>query len=116
MVKYYPLHSNINTQCISYLGVESLCSVAIVSSTAKAQNNRSSVNLELDYLLFLSSLFPFPVPLGGVRNLRVIDPTFTTLNAVWEAADGNVQGYKVLYARTAGGPQMVVGMSDWLSL
>lgn len=56
------------------------------------------------------------MPLGGVRNLRVIDPTFTTLNTVWEAADGNVQGYKVLYAPTAGGPQMMVGMSDWLSL
>ncbi|KAL2081858.1 hypothetical protein ACEWY4_021676 [Coilia grayii] len=52
------------------------------------------------------------LPLGGVKNLRVIDPTFTTLNAVWEAADGNVQGYKVLYAPKAGGPQMMEQVSE----
>ncbi|XP_031437444.1 collagen alpha-1(XII) chain isoform X2 [Clupea harengus] len=52
------------------------------------------------------------LPLGGVKNLRVIDPTFTTLNAVWEAADGNVQGYKVLYAPIAGGPQIVEQVSE----
>lgn len=48
MVKYYPLHSNINTQCISYLGAEGLCSVAIARSTANAKNKGSSVNLKLD--------------------------------------------------------------------
>ncbi|XP_076129262.1 collagen alpha-1(XII) chain isoform X2 [Alosa pseudoharengus] len=52
------------------------------------------------------------LPLGGVRNLRVIDPTFTTLNTVWEAADGNVQGYKVLYALATGGPQMMEQVSE----
>lgn len=51
------------------------------------------------------------MPLGGVKNLRVIDPTFTTLKAVWEAADGNVQGYKVLYTPKKGGPQMIVSMA-----
>ncbi|XP_063079242.1 collagen alpha-1(XII) chain isoform X3 [Engraulis encrasicolus] len=52
------------------------------------------------------------LPLGGVKNLRVIDPTFTTLKAVWEAADGNVQGYKVLYTPKKGGPQMIEQVSE----
>uniref|UniRef100_A0A672NVD5 Collagen alpha-1(XII) chain n=1 Tax=Sinocyclocheilus grahami TaxID=75366 RepID=A0A672NVD5_SINGR len=42
------------------------------------------------------------LPLGGVRNLRLIDPTFTTLTATWDAADGNVQGYKVFYVPQPG--------------
>uniref|UniRef100_A0A673FYM4 Collagen alpha-1(XII) chain n=1 Tax=Sinocyclocheilus rhinocerous TaxID=307959 RepID=A0A673FYM4_9TELE len=48
------------------------------------------------------------LPLGGVRNLRLIDPTFTTLTATWDAADGNVQGYKVLYVPTNGGTELMV--------
>lgn len=51
------------------------------------------------------------VPLGGVRNLRLIDPTFTTLTATWEAADGNVQGYKVVYVPTNGGTELMVGIT-----
>uniref|UniRef100_A0A673FYL4 Collagen alpha-1(XII) chain n=1 Tax=Sinocyclocheilus rhinocerous TaxID=307959 RepID=A0A673FYL4_9TELE len=47
------------------------------------------------------------LPLGGVRNLRLIDPTFTTLTATWDAADGNVQGYKVLYVPTNGGTELM---------
>uniref|UniRef100_A0A671LNV0 Collagen alpha-1(XII) chain n=1 Tax=Sinocyclocheilus anshuiensis TaxID=1608454 RepID=A0A671LNV0_9TELE len=47
------------------------------------------------------------LPLGGVRNLHLIDPTFTTLTATWDAADGNVQGYKVLYVPTNGGTELM---------
>uniref|UniRef100_A0A672SBS9 Collagen type XII alpha 1 chain n=1 Tax=Sinocyclocheilus grahami TaxID=75366 RepID=A0A672SBS9_SINGR len=47
------------------------------------------------------------LPLGGVRNFRLIDPTFTTLTATWDAADGNVQGYKVLYVPTNGGTELM---------
>uniref|UniRef100_A0A672P1N8 Collagen alpha-1(XII) chain n=1 Tax=Sinocyclocheilus grahami TaxID=75366 RepID=A0A672P1N8_SINGR len=53
------------------------------------------------------------LPLGGVRNLRLIDPTFTTLTATWDAADGNVQGYKVLYVPTNGGTELMVGISEY---
>ncbi|ROL43009.1 Collagen alpha-1(XII) chain [Anabarilius grahami] len=52
------------------------------------------------------------LPLGGVRNLRLIDPTFTTLTATWEAADGNVQGYKVLYIPTNGGTELMEQVSE----
>ncbi|XP_059354175.1 collagen alpha-1(XII) chain-like isoform X2 [Carassius carassius] len=52
------------------------------------------------------------LPLGGVRNLRVIDPTFTTLTATWDAADGNVQGYKVLYVPTNGGTELMEQVSE----
>lgn len=57
---------------------------------------------------FLISHSHFPVPLGGVRGLRISDATFTTLTATWDAADGNVQGYKVIYMPTDGGPELVV--------
>ncbi|CAL8314936.1 unnamed protein product [Merluccius merluccius] len=43
------------------------------------------------------------LPLGGLRNLQVRNPTITTLTAVWDPADGNVQGYRVIYVPTKGG-------------
>ncbi|XP_056620126.1 collagen alpha-1(XII) chain isoform X2 [Triplophysa dalaica] len=52
------------------------------------------------------------LPLGGVRNLRLHDPTFTMLTATWEAADGNVQGYKVVYVPTNGGTELVEQVSE----
>ncbi|XP_053566419.1 collagen alpha-1(XII) chain isoform X2 [Bombina bombina] len=44
-------------------------------------------------------------PLNTVKNLRVYDPTTSTLNVRWEAAEGNVRQYKVYYVPTAGGPE-----------
>ncbi|KAG7264081.1 hypothetical protein CRUP_009531 [Coryphaenoides rupestris] len=44
-------------------------------------------------------------PLGGGKNLQVLNPTMTTLNVVWEPADGKVKEYKVVYAPAAGGPE-----------
>uniref|UniRef100_A0A674EQC0 Collagen alpha-1(XII) chain n=1 Tax=Salmo trutta TaxID=8032 RepID=A0A674EQC0_SALTR len=44
-------------------------------------------------------------PLGGVKNLQVINPTMTTLNVKWEAADGKVKEYKVVYVPAAGGDE-----------
>ncbi|XP_065112633.1 collagen alpha-1(XII) chain isoform X1 [Paramisgurnus dabryanus] len=52
------------------------------------------------------------LPLGGVRNLRLIDPTFTTLTATWAAAGGNVQGYKVIYVPTDGGAEITEQLSE----
>ncbi|XP_034381076.1 collagen alpha-1(XII) chain-like isoform X2 [Cyclopterus lumpus] len=50
-------------------------------------------------------------PLGGVRNLRVTDPTTSTLNVLWEAAEGNVRHYKVFYVPAAGGEEEMVQVS-----
>uniref|UniRef100_A0AAR2LEQ9 Collagen, type XII, alpha 1b n=1 Tax=Pygocentrus nattereri TaxID=42514 RepID=A0AAR2LEQ9_PYGNA len=47
-------------------------------------------------------------PLGGVKNLqnlRVTDPTMTSLNVKWEPADGAVRQYKIFYVPSAGGPE-----------
>ncbi|XP_072219016.1 collagen alpha-1(XII) chain isoform X1 [Leuresthes tenuis] len=44
-------------------------------------------------------------PLGGVRNLQVLNPTMTTLNVRWEPAEGRVTEYKVIYAPAAGGAE-----------
>ncbi|XP_028250570.1 collagen alpha-1(XII) chain isoform X2 [Parambassis ranga] len=50
-------------------------------------------------------------PLGGVRNLRVTDPTTSTLNVQWEAAEGNVRQYRIFYVPAAGGDEEMVQVS-----
>lgn len=57
-----------------------------------------------------------PGPLGGVRNLQVINPTMTTLNVRWEPAEGKVREYKVVYAPAAGGAESMVGMVGMVGL
>lgn len=68
------------------------------------------------YLCYKTIVYFTLVPLGGVRNLLLIDPTFTTLTATWDAADGNVQGYKVLYVPTNGGTELIVGISEYFKV
>ncbi|XP_078504196.1 collagen alpha-1(XII) chain isoform X2 [Lissotriton helveticus] len=41
-------------------------------------------------------------PLSTVKNLRVYDPTTSTLNVRWEHAEGNVRQYKILYVPVTG--------------
>lgn len=50
------------------------------------------------------------MPLGGVTNLQITNPTHTTLTTSWEAADGNVQGYKIIYTPVAGGLEIIVSI------
>lgn len=49
-------------------------------------------------------------PLGGVRNLQVLNPTMTTLNVRWEPAEGRVKEYKITYVPAAGGAESMVGL------
>uniref|UniRef100_A0A672LG59 Collagen alpha-1(XII) chain n=1 Tax=Sinocyclocheilus grahami TaxID=75366 RepID=A0A672LG59_SINGR len=44
------------------------------------------------------------VPRGGPRNLRVYDPTTSTLSVSWEHAEGPVLQYRIGYAPTTGDP------------
>ncbi|CAG01461.1 unnamed protein product, partial [Tetraodon nigroviridis] len=50
-------------------------------------------------------------PLGGVKNLQVLNPTMTTLNVRWEPAEDRVKEYKVVYAPAAGGAELVEKVS-----
>ncbi|XP_068607999.1 collagen alpha-1(XII) chain [Brachionichthys hirsutus] len=50
-------------------------------------------------------------PLGGVRNLRVTDPTTSTLNVQWQPAEGNVRQYRIFYVPAAGGEEDMVQVS-----
>ncbi|KAM8847495.1 collagen alpha-1(XII) chain isoform 4-T4 [Synchiropus picturatus] len=52
------------------------------------------------------------LPLGGVGTMRVSNPTITTLTVTWDPADGNVQGYKVIYVPSDGGPKIVEQVSE----
>lgn len=45
--------------------------------------------------------------------MRVSDPTITTLTVNWDAADGNVQGYKVIYVPANGGLEIMVRTSNY---
>lgn len=46
--------------------------------------------------------------LGGVRHLRVTDPTTSSLNVLWEPAEGNVRQYRIFYHAVPGGPEDMV--------
>ncbi|XP_038582153.1 collagen alpha-1(XII) chain isoform X2 [Micropterus salmoides] len=52
------------------------------------------------------------LPLGGVGNMKVTNPTITTLTVTWNPADGNVQGYKVIYVPADGGLEIVEQVSE----
>ncbi|XP_008292859.1 collagen alpha-1(XII) chain-like isoform X2 [Stegastes partitus] len=52
------------------------------------------------------------LPLGGVGGMRVTNPTITTLTVNWDPADGNVQGYKVIYVPVDGGLEIVEQVSE----
>lgn len=45
--------------------------------------------------------------------MMVTNPTITTLTVTWNPADGNVQGYKVIYVPEDGGMEIVVGTSSF---
>uniref|UniRef100_A0A671VWS0 Collagen type XII alpha 1 chain n=1 Tax=Sparus aurata TaxID=8175 RepID=A0A671VWS0_SPAAU len=51
-------------------------------------------------------------PLGGVKNLQVLNPTMTTLNVRWEPAEGRVKEYKVIYVPAAGGAESMEQVSE----
>uniref|UniRef100_A0A671SI91 Collagen alpha-1(XII) chain n=1 Tax=Sinocyclocheilus anshuiensis TaxID=1608454 RepID=A0A671SI91_9TELE len=53
--------------------------------------------------------------LGGVKNLRVTDPTMTSLNVKWDPADGAVRQYKVFFVPAAGGTEAMVGLCLFLN-
>uniref|UniRef100_A0A8C5E3M3 Collagen alpha-1(XII) chain-like n=1 Tax=Gouania willdenowi TaxID=441366 RepID=A0A8C5E3M3_GOUWI len=55
------------------------------------------------------------LPLSGIGGMRVTNPTFTTLDVTWNPADGNVQGYKVVYTPADGGLEIVVRKPDTTS-
>uniref|UniRef100_A0A669ESJ7 Collagen alpha-1(XII) chain n=1 Tax=Oreochromis niloticus TaxID=8128 RepID=A0A669ESJ7_ORENI len=44
------------------------------------------------------------VPRSAPRNLRVYDPTTTTLSVSWDHADGPVMQYRITYAQITGDP------------
>lgn len=51
-------------------------------------------------------------PLGGVKNMKVTNPTMTSLTVNWDPADGAVRLYKVFFVPTAGGREEMVRLSD----
>uniref|UniRef100_A0A665VXT7 Collagen, type XII, alpha 1a n=1 Tax=Echeneis naucrates TaxID=173247 RepID=A0A665VXT7_ECHNA len=62
-------------------------------------------------VIIISYLHLTAEPLGGVRNLRVTDPTTSTLNVHWEPAEGNVRQYRIFYVPAAGGQEDMVQVS-----
>uniref|UniRef100_A0A4W5MTY9 Collagen alpha-1(XII) chain n=1 Tax=Hucho hucho TaxID=62062 RepID=A0A4W5MTY9_9TELE len=46
-------------------------------------------------------------PLGGVKNMKVIDPTINSLSVRWDPAVGNVRNYKVFYVAQPDGKEQM---------
>lgn len=54
-------------------------------------------------------IFLLSDPLGGVKNLKVVDPTTNSLTVRWDPAVGNVRSYKVFYKPEVGdGEELMV--------
>lgn len=47
-------------------------------------------------------------PLGGVKNLKVTEPTTSSLKVRWDPAEGNVRQYRIFYVPRAGGAEDMV--------
>jgi hypothetical protein len=62
-------------------------------------------------IVLVLMLFSSPGPLGGVKNLKVTEPTMTSLKVDWDPADGAVRQYKIFFVPVAGGkPEEMVGL------
>lgn len=67
------------------------------------------VQMSLSVIRMLGvTLFYCSGPLGGVKNLRVTDPTMTSLTVNWDPADGAVRLYKVFFVPITGGLEEMV--------
>uniref|UniRef100_A0A8C0J562 Collagen type XII alpha 1 chain n=1 Tax=Chelonoidis abingdonii TaxID=106734 RepID=A0A8C0J562_CHEAB len=59
-------------------------------------------------------------PLNTVKNLRVYDPTTSTLSVRWDHAEGSPRQYKVYYVPTTGGAEemviILVGNTNYIIL
>lgn len=51
-------------------------------------------------------------PLGGVKNMQVTDPTTSSLKVRWDAAEGNVRQYRIIYAPASGGAEDMVRLGQ----
>ncbi|XP_075883605.1 collagen alpha-1(XII) chain isoform X2 [Nelusetta ayraudi] len=97
------------------------------SQTTQVGGKKTSILLpkltpDTEYSISVAAVYPKGVskdltglgttkPLGGVRNLQVTDPTTSSLNVQWEAAEGNVRQYKVFYVPAAGGQTLTTQVS-----
>lgn len=106
------VNSSLQLKCLFLTSY--LCVLCATQPTARQLDSfwNSTVSKHIWQIIVYLTL----VPLGGVGNLRLIDPTFTTLTATWEAADGNVQGYKVVYMPTNGGTELMVGITSYFKV
>ncbi|CAL1585760.1 unnamed protein product [Knipowitschia caucasica] len=100
-------------------GNEEMEQVPVSSSSTVLRNLQSNT----EYTVSVLPVFPAregkrssangkTLPLGGVDNMRVSNPTITTLTVTWSSAPGNVQGYKVKYEPTTGGTTIVEQVSE----
>uniref|UniRef100_A0A8B9L130 Collagen alpha-1(XII) chain n=1 Tax=Astyanax mexicanus TaxID=7994 RepID=A0A8B9L130_ASTMX len=90
------------------LNPDTLYDVTITAIYPDESESEDLMGSERTYLTNLM-LYLLPAPIGPPQNLQVFNATTTTLTVKWDhAADGNVQGYKVIYVPTDGGPELMV--------
>uniref|UniRef100_A0A672LID2 Collagen alpha-1(XII) chain n=1 Tax=Sinocyclocheilus grahami TaxID=75366 RepID=A0A672LID2_SINGR len=82
---------NTNTALLQQLDSDTGYAVSVVALYADGEGSSVSDNGKT-------------LPRGGPRNLRVYDPTTSTLSVSWEHAEGPVLQYRIGYAPTTGDP------------
>ncbi|XP_034018402.1 collagen alpha-1(XII) chain isoform X2 [Thalassophryne amazonica] len=94
----------------------------VLMETKKTTTILQNLQPDTPYSVSVAAVYPTSIskdisgqgktkPLGGVKNLQVLNPTITTLNVRWEPAEGRVREYKVVYAPAAGGPESMEQVS-----
>uniref|UniRef100_A0A6Q2Y4A5 Collagen alpha-1(XII) chain n=1 Tax=Esox lucius TaxID=8010 RepID=A0A6Q2Y4A5_ESOLU len=114
-VKWEPADGNVKEYKVTYVPEDGGAETVVASATSTVLKS-----LQPDTLYTVSLVPVYEVgdgqkqsdigrtkPLSGVRNLQVTNPTITTLNVKWEAAEGSVREYKVIYVPAAGGAESV---------
>uniref|UniRef100_A0A6Q2XC71 Collagen alpha-1(XII) chain n=1 Tax=Esox lucius TaxID=8010 RepID=A0A6Q2XC71_ESOLU len=124
-VKWEPADGNVKEYKVTYVPEDGGAAEATETVVPGATTSIVLRNLKPDTPYTISVLPIYParegrrqsengrtLPLGGVAGLQVINPTHTTLTATWDAADGNVQGYKIIYTPVTGGPELIEQVSE----
>lgn len=77
--------------------------------TCKFSDKMAKIFFSSEETFEKETLADFSDPLGGVKNLKVVDPTTNSLTVRWDPAVGNVRSYKVFYKPEGGdGEELMV--------
>uniref|UniRef100_A0A4W5MSK6 Collagen alpha-1(XII) chain n=1 Tax=Hucho hucho TaxID=62062 RepID=A0A4W5MSK6_9TELE len=102
--QYAILNNDETSHNLENLDPDTLYDVTVTAIYPDESESEDLIGSQRTFIL-LKPWLVCPEPLGGVKNLQVTNPTMVTLNVKWDAAEGKVKEYKVIYAPAAGGAE-----------